>query len=243
MKRLGSLAVETFHDIIPEDGLPEQASGDLRRDQRRHEPIAAHDFVDAAGPLLPYQKAADKDVFGELTFPLGDEVAGEAINSLARFSHGLDEDHRLLLSADANQIFGSGGDLNEHGRVKAAEALVRLERHGHLASLDRHVMVQAVMKRPELGRLLEERRRVVESENGHASSPVANGQARGGNPPLSLDEHIDRLEKQRHAAKTALVYTEQGRLDLRQSIAEEIPKLSKDARADLMASFRDDRVR
>ena len=80
LKKLGSLAVQTFRDTVTENGLPDEASYGFLRDQRRNEPVAAHDVVDAVGPIVPYQRGEDMAKLGVSIIELrSDDALGEAM--------------------------------------------------------------------------------------------------------------------------------------------------------------------
>ncbi|MGO6747725.1 hypothetical protein ACCS93_35670 [Rhizobium ruizarguesonis] len=234
-RRLGSLAVKTYKDLTSRGGHPDEGSSDLPRDQRRGEPLAAHDITDATGPILPYQAADEKAKLLDSIMDLeSDEAAGESINSLSRFSHGLDK-------------IRSEGPLNYHGRIKTAEALGRLEMHEHLTTDHQREIDEAVTGRPELGALPENEKQTLRAQASHVSPAASNAL----NEPaadhninqaeMTLVGRIDYLERQRHNAATAMVYADHGRLDVRRSIAEEIPELYNHVRAELAASVRYDR--
>jgi hypothetical protein len=246
-----SLATKTFRDIVPNGGLPDEASGDLPRDQRRNEPIVAHDITDAAGPLLPYIEAEDdKTKLLESIKALDDDEAfSESINSIARSSHGLDEDQILDIGWDAIDLFVRDGRIHDHDRVKAAQTLVRLEMRNHLSSDQREDINRAMTGSSHLRGLLDSQRQELMAEANTelpAASNAPNEPAAGHNinqAEMTLHERIDYLETQRHNAATAMVYTDHGRLDVQQSIAKEIPELYNQARAELAASVRNDRGR
>ena len=232
IKRLGSLAVQTFRDTVTENGLPDEASYGVSRDQQRDISVAAHHVIDAVGPIVAYQQAADKAKLVASIMRLDcDDAAAESINSLARFSHGLDEQQRSDLGQNAIALFRRGGPLNYHERIEAAEALAHLEKHGHLTIDHRKAIDEAVARRRALGRLLDDKRQALAEQGDHTSTVASNvSDRRADGRDRSLDERIGDLEKQRKTASEAGIYSEHGRLDVRQSIAEEIPKLSRTRR-------------
>lgn len=244
IKRLGSLAVQTFKDTFTEDGLPDEASYGVPREQRRDIPVAAHDVIDAVGPIVAYQRE-DKAKLGESIIGLANEDAwGESTHSLARYSHGLDEQQRSDLGHDAIELLRGESPLVYHARIKAAEALAQLEKHGHLTVDHRTYIDATVTDRPALGALLDDKRQALAEQDGHASTVASNvSNRRADDRDRSLDERIGDLEKQRKTASEAGVYSEHGRLDVRASIAKEIPKLYNRARAELAASVRPVRSR
>jgi hypothetical protein len=221
-------------------GLPNEASGDLPRDQR-NEPIVAHDIADAVGPILPYRQATVKKKLTEsLIYLESDEATGESINPLARFSHGLDEKQQSDLGYNDIALSGADGPLFNHERAKAAEALARLEKHGHL-TLKQRMINEAVMGSLGLSRRIGDRRRAVKAEAGGPSPVASNAQNEQAEMPLV--GRNDYLERRRHTASTAVVYIDHGRLHIRRPITEEIPELYNYVRAQLVASARNDRER
>ncbi len=243
LKRLGSLAGKTYHDLIPPNGLPDEASVGLPRDHRRDQPLAANDITDAAGPILPYQKADVKAKLVDSVMDLeSEEAAGETLNSFARFSSGLDKEQRSDIGHDAIAILASQGPLRYYGRIKAAEALGRLEMHGHLTPNHRMELDEAVTARPELAGLLEEQKEALVAQVKRAS-PGTSHTSSGPTPgKMHLSYQIGSLEVQRGIAATA-IFDDHDRLDVQQAIAKAIPELYNQARAELDAFVRKDHGR
>jgi hypothetical protein len=238
VKRLRSLAVKTFRDIVPKDGLPDQPSFGVPRDQRRYWPVAAHDVTDTVGPILRHQpRVGKKKLTGSIVDLESERVASETINSLARFSRDLDEEQRLGLAHDSVVLFWTDGALLNDDRVKAAEALARFEMYGHLTLEQRRVINEAATSSLGLGSLLEDTRRELRTERS-ATLPAASNA-----PNDRAEMPIDYLKEQYLKASTPLVYTDHGRLDVLQPIVREIPELYNHVRAELVSSLRNDRVR
>lgn len=247
LRRLGNLAVKTMRDVVPEEGLPDELSSGVPRDDRRDEPIAAHDFVDVAGRLLPFQKeeVAERFVDSALAFEVGESVAtGEVLHALAKHSDALSaKDRERLSRRSLEELIASDGlTVVDH---EIARALANLESKGHLSGDFKKDMGKTLAKNTDLNELAEQVMEEVRGAKEEESSAVVDASEGLAEDSLSLDDCIKALEdksksKSNNDGKPDRDISPHQRLDLHEEMATKIPILYRRSRVEFLRSMRDD---
>jgi hypothetical protein len=236
VKRLGSLATRIFDDIIPEGRLPDVEPGGTPRYERMSDPLAARDLVDATGPILGYQKKEKtRALIDEIKHFQLEEAGAETLHALARNSQHLSEEERHAIAAQAIVIVQTNDGQPFPSNIDAADALVRLENHGHLSDRARLDLELVIESHPAIGALLEDERENLSGQDEHMEEDAPE--------IVNIDKHITELGELREYLSQEPLPDEHEQLSSQQELVEKIPKLHNLARAELIRSLRDDHVR